>query len=226
MNITHEIRKIKNAICCINKKLPGLDKVIFFSYEGTNDLPPLAVPGLSEKLYINIDTGESFIANPTGLAPYYIPVAKDIIEADDYAELLTITGSTSVIYVTLDDNKLYRWTGSTYVELSAQSIVPNVQTVTSSATVTPVYGNDLVVITAQLAGLTLANPTGTWVQGKDLVIRIKDNGTAIAITYGAKYRAIGVTLPTTTVISKITYLGIIYNSTDDTFDVIGVTTQS
>ncbi len=74
MNITHEIRKIKNAICCINKKLPGLDKVIFFSYEGTNDLSPLAVPGLSGKLYVNIDTGEAFIANPTGSAPYYLPI--------------------------------------------------------------------------------------------------------------------------------------------------------
>ena len=150
---------------------------------------------------------------------------EEFIEVANYAAL-PVTGDTSVIYVTLDDNKLYRWTGSTYVELSAQSIVPNVQAITSSATVTPVYGNDLVVITAQAAALTLANPSGTWVQGKDLVIRIKDNATPRAITYGAKYRAIGVTLPTTTVASKNTYLGIIYNSTDDTFDVIGVTTQA
>ena len=150
---------------------------------------------------------------------------EEFIEVANYAAL-PATGDTSVIYVTLDDNKLYRWTGSTYVELSPQSIVPNVQTVTSSATVTPVYGNDLVVITAQAAGLTLANPTGSWVQGKDLVIRIKDNATPRAITYDTKYRAIGVTLPTTTVASKTTYLGIIYNSTDDTFDVIGVTTQA
>ena len=150
---------------------------------------------------------------------------EEFVEVANYATL-PATGDTSVIYVTLDDNKLYRWTGSTYVELSPQSIVPNVQTVTSSATVTPVYGNDLVVITAQAAGLTLANPTGSWAQGKDLVIRIKDNATPRAITYGAKYRAIGVTLPTTTVASKTTYLGIIYNSTDDTFDVIGVTTEA
>lgn len=101
MNITHEIRKIKNAICCINKKLPGLDKVIFFSYEGTNDLPPLAVPGLSEKLYINIDTGESFIANPTGLAPYYIPIVgedkTDEITLDFTSGILTYT-----MYVSYD----------------------------------------------------------------------------------------------------------------------------
>ena len=221
-----EIRNIKHAICCIYNKLQEQDEVIFFSYEGTNDLLPLAVPGLPGKLYINIDTGEAFIANSTGLTPYYIPVAKDIIEADDYTELLTIAGEARKIYVTIDDNKLYRWTGSVYVEISAQDNNPNVQSVVSAATVTPVFGNDLVVITAQAAGLTLANPTGSWVQGRDLVIRIKDNATPRAITYDTKYRAIGVTLPTTTVASKTTYLGIIYNSTDDKFDVIGVTTEA
>lgn len=103
---------------------------------------------------------------------------------------------------------------------------PSVQSVVSSATVTPVYGNDLVAITAQAVSLALANPTGTWPQGKDMMIRIKDNGTARAITFDTKYRAIGVTLPTTTVISKTTYVGVIYNATDDKFDVIGVTTQA
>jgi hypothetical protein len=103
---------------------------------------------------------------------------------------------------------------------------PSVQSVVSSATVTPVYGNDLVVITAQAVALALANPTGTWPQGKDMMIRIKDNGIARAITFDTKYRAIGVTLPTTTVISKTTYVGVIYNATDDKFDVIGVTTEA
>lgn len=103
---------------------------------------------------------------------------------------------------------------------------PSVQSVVSSATVTPVYGNDIVIITAQAAALLLANPTGTWVQGKDLMIRIKDDGTARAITFDTKYRAIGVTLPTTTVINKTTYVGVIYNATDDKFDVIGVTTEA
>jgi hypothetical protein len=106
------------------------------------------------------------------------------------------------------------------------SYTPRVQSITSSATVTPTSANDIVKITAQAAGLTLANPTGTFAEGQSLIIRIKDNGTARSIAYGAKYRAIGVTLPTTTVLSKTTYLGIIYNITDDTFDVIGVTTQA
>lgn len=103
---------------------------------------------------------------------------------------------------------------------------PRVQTVTSSATVTPTSTNDLVTITAQATGLTLANPTGTFVEGQSLMIRIKDNGTARAITFGADYRAIGITLPSTTVISKTMYLGIIYNSTDGKFDILGLNQQA
>jgi len=104
--------------------------------------------------------------------------------------------------------------------------VIRVQTVTSSATVTATDSNDLVTITAQAEALTLANPTGTPTEGQPLMFRIKDNGTARAITYGAQFRAIGVTLPTTTTISKITYLGCVYNSTDTKWDVVGVNTEA
>lgn len=103
---------------------------------------------------------------------------------------------------------------------------PNVQSVTSSATVTATSANDLVNITAQAAALALANPTGTFAEGQALIYRIKDNGTARAITFDTKFRAIGITLPTTTTISKTTYVGCIYNSTDDKFDVIASLTQA
>lgn len=101
-----------------------------------------------------------------------------------------------------------------------------VQSISSSATVTPVSTNDLVIVTAQAVGLTLANPTGTFTEGQALMIRVKDNGTAQSIAFDTNYRAIGVTLPTTTVISKTMYLGIIYNSTDSKWDVIGYNIQA
>ncbi|MFY8165237.1 MAG: hypothetical protein ACOVJ8_01515 [Sediminibacterium sp.] len=102
------------------------------------------------------------------------------------------------------------------------TITPRLQSVVSSAVVTPTNLNDEVVITAQAVGLTLVNPTGTAVQGQSMIIRIKDNGTAQTIAYDTQYRAIGVTLPTTTVISKTLYLGLIYNSTDTKWDIVGV----
>ena len=106
------------------------------------------------------------------------------------------------------------------------AIAPRLQSVTSSATVTPdADANDMVVITAQAAGLTLANPTGTPAQGQGLIIRVKDNGTARSITFGADYRDVGTTLPTTTTISKITYIVCLYNSTDSKWDIVGVRTE-
>lgn len=110
--------------------------------------------------------------------------------------------------------------------LAAAAHDPSVQAVTSSATVTPAFGDDLVKITAQAAALTLANWSGTAIPGWGIAIRIKDNGTARAISYGTKYRAIGVTLPTTTVISKTLYLGCIYNSDDDKIDVVAVAQEA
>lgn len=104
--------------------------------------------------------------------------------------------------------------------------VPAIQSVTSAATVTPTFADDLVRITAQAAALTLANPTGTAIPGLGMVIRIKDNGTAQAISYGTQYRAIGITLPTTTVVGKTTYLAMIFNDTDTKWDVVATGTEA
>ena len=64
------------------------------------------------------------------------------------------------------------------------------------------------------------NLSGTPVNGQKLIIRILDNGTARAITWGASFAARGVELPTTTVLSKYLYTGFIYNSTTSTWDLV------
>lgn len=46
---------------------------------------------------------------------------QEFIEVANYAAL-PVTGEASKIYVTLDTNKLYRWSGSTYVEISPMEI--------------------------------------------------------------------------------------------------------
>lgn len=90
---------------------------------------------------------------------------------------------------------------------------------TTTTTLTPNVDNyDLFVITAQASGLTIANPSGTPVNGNGFMIRIKDNGTARALTFGSKYRAIGSALPTTTSISKTIYIPVVYNSDADKYD--------
>jgi len=101
--------------------------------------------------------------------------------------------------------------------------LPNIQAVASAATVTPTFANDQVNITAQAAALALANWTGTAVDGWGIATRVKDNGTARAITYGTQYRAAtGVTLPTTTVVGKTLYICGIWNAADSKIDVVAV----
>lgn len=111
--------------------------------------------------------------------------------------------------------------------LSNKRITPRVQSVASSATVTPnADSDDMVVITAQAVGLTLANPSGTPVQGQKLIIRILDNGTARSINFGAGYRGMANTLPTTTTLNKVLYLGFLYNSTSSFWDLVAHNLQS
>ncbi len=50
---------------------------------------------------------------PSSQLPSYV---DDIIEVANYAAL-PATGETGKIYVTVDNNKIFRWTGSTYVEI-------------------------------------------------------------------------------------------------------------
>jgi len=75
-------------------------------------------------------------------------------------------------------------------------------------------------ITAQAGALLFNAPGGTPVGGNKLIIRIKDNATARALTWNAVFRAMGTALPSTTVLSKTLYLGFIYNATDTKWDLI------
>lgn len=96
-----------------------------------------------------------------------------------------------------------------------------VLTATSTATLT--VNSDTTYqscITAQAEALTIANPTGTPFNGQDLIVRVKDNGTARAITFGAQFRAIGTALPTTTTISKTLYICSLWNAADSKWDTV------
>jgi len=103
---------------------------------------------------------------------------------------------------------------------------PTTTNTASTATLTPnLASGDTFTITAQAAALSVASPTGTFVNGQKLLIRIKDNGTARAITWttgssGAYRASSDLALPTTTILGKTMYLGFIWNSTDSRWDLI------
>jgi hypothetical protein len=87
--------------------------------------------------------------------------------------------------------------------------------------IVPTFNDDIVTRTVTGA-VTISNATGDARPNHGFVIRLKDNGTARAIGFGTKYRAMGVTLPTTTVVGKYLIIGVLYNADDDKFDVVSV----
>lgn len=109
-------------------------------------------------------------------------------------------------------------------------IIPRVVTAASYTTDTGTSLScdtaDQFQVTAQAGALKFNNPSGTCSAGQKLIIRVKDDGTARALTYDTQFRAIGITLPTTTVISKTTYIGFVYNATDTKWDGLATGTEA
>ena len=148
---------------------------------------------------------------------------------------LQYKASTAIWYVLADDLPLpqldTRYTTNERVAtrtLTNARITKRVGTTASTATLTIDSDSyDQYTLTAQAAALSIANPTGTPTEGQLLLIRIKDNGTARAITWsGSEWRAMGVTLPTTTVVSKTLYAGAARNATDTKWDVFALAQEA
>jgi hypothetical protein len=142
----------------------------------------------------------------------------------------TTTGTTLALYDNdTTPNKTWEWLdngtmkGYNGAKIQDALLLPSVQEATNSATFT-INADEQTegVLTAMSANTTIAAPTGTPVQSQNLTFRFKDDGTARTLTWNAVFRAIGVTLPTTTVANKLTYVGCKYNSTDSKWDVIAV----
>lgn len=92
---------------------------------------------------------------------------------------------------------------------------------TDTGTSLTVATTDIFVITAQAGALKFNNPGGTPIQGEKLCVRIKDNGTARALTYDTQFRASSdLALATTTTLSKTLYMLFIYNATDTKWDLM------
>lgn len=101
--------------------------------------------------------------------------------------------------------------------LTNKRLTSRVGSTTSSATPTINTDNvDCYSITAQAEAITsfTTNLSGTPTNFQKLIIRIKDNGTARAITWGASFQSGSATLPTTTVLGKTLMVGLIYDSVD------------
>lgn len=142
-------------------------------------------------------------------------VADEILDEDDMAS------NDATALVSQQSVKAYVDSGT--VTMTNKRITKRVGTSASAATHTIDSDSyDIYTVTAQAQAVTFAAPTGTPTNGQTLVIRLKDNGTARAITWNAAFRDGDVSLPTTTVLSQTMYLGFMWNSTDSKWDLLAV----
>lgn len=203
---------------------------------GTNVATFLATPtSLNLKTAVTDETGSGalvFAQSPTLITPTLgaatatsingvsIPLATsatlDLADSSTLATsgansiTLTSTGATNVTLPTTGTLSTLAGSGT----LTNKRITKRVTSITSSGTPTVNTDNcDCVDITAQAAAITsmTTNLSGTPTNFQSLIFRIKDDGTARAITWGASFSANGVALPTTTVISKLLTVGFIWN---------------
>lgn len=147
----------------------------------------------------------------------YHPGGTDVAVADGGTGVSTITGivkgnGTSAMTAATAGTDYLAPTSTIQTRIN-----PRTNTVTSSAT--PSINTDTTdefTITALAAAITsmTTNLSGTPVNGQELMIRFKDNGTGRAITWGASFVSSGVaTLLATTVANKTHYVKLRYDST-------------
>ena len=147
-----------------------------------------------------VDTGLAAKQNSLGFTPEDVANKKSTIanSATDYP-------SSAAVFLALADNLKPR--------------------VSASATATTLTINadsfDCISVTALASALTLTW-SGTPVDFQGMIIRLKDNGTARALTFtGAKFEAKGTDLPTTTVAGKILTVAFLYDSVTGKFGCVG-----
>lgn len=124
----------------------------------------------------------------------------------------TITNTGTLTLPTATDTLVGRATTDT---LTNKRVTPRVGTVASSATPTINTDNvDMFTITALAANITsfTTNLSGTPTTGQRLLIRIKDNGTARTIAWGASFGSSGVaSLPATTVLGRTHHVLLVWD---------------
>lgn len=142
--------------------------------------------------------------------------ASKVVFTDNNKKLTSVGQGTSSQFVKGDgsmDSTAYASLSGTQ-SLTNKRIFPRVTTITSSATPTINTNNcDAVTIQALATDITsmTTNLSGTPSNFDSLFIRIKDDGTPRAITWGTSFQAEGVALPTTTVASKVLTVEFIYD---------------
>ncbi len=102
----------------------------------------------------------------------------------------------------------------------------NSQTGSGGVTISPDPSSvDVYYVTALSGTLTLGTFAGSPVIGNKITIAVKDNSTSRTISWNANYKAMGVTLPTTTISGKWLYINVIYYDASN-YHVVGISSEA
>lgn len=153
-----------------------------------------------------------------------VPGDIDLTSAYTWSGVQGFTGTITVPTQSAGNNST-RAASTAYVEAYYKDTTTTSFTTSMKPTI-PVANKLYTVqynITAQSGALLIDNPNITMANGQLLIFAIQDNGTPVALTYGADYRA-GIdisSLPSTTTANKYLYLEFMRNATDGKLDLIG-----
>jgi hypothetical protein len=184
------------------------------------------------------DNGVTFIASGSGSGGYQ----SNIVYDPTYSILSVITNSLIQFSASSGEYARFCASGGLAVGTSTDTPLGAIRTTggvipraSSNANKTSPWAwssasYDQQAITALANALTINADSGSPVDGQKTTFRIKDNGTGRALTWttgsAKSFRAIGVTLPTTTVANKTVYVGCIYNAADSRWDVVSVAQEA
>jgi hypothetical protein len=213
----------------------ALTQVIASTYGGTgNGFTKFSGPATAERTFTlpnsdaTILTSAAVVTAAQGGTGIANNAASTLTISGNFGTTLTVSGTTSVTLPTGGTLSTLAGTET----LTNKRITPRVSSTTSITS--PLVWNsdnfDQYAATAQANALTINADSGTPTDGQKIIFRFKDNGTARALTWttgsSKSFRAVGVTLPTTTVASKTVYVGCVYNTDAARWDAIAVSQEA
>jgi hypothetical protein len=183
----------------------------------------ITAPSYSKSYIVdNAATGSTVTFKAAGQTGISVAAGEKAVAYFNGTDYVKISSSTATAgFVTLNGVET----------LTNKRITPriNSQTTISSPWAWNSDSFDQQQFTALANALTISADAGTPTDGQKTIFRFLDNGTARALTWttgtAKSFRAVGVTLPTTTVPNKTTYVGCIYNSNASRWDAVAALTE-
>lgn len=159
---------------------------------------------------INLNATTSIVS---GILRMTANTASTLVYHDASKNLKSVTlgSGLSLVSGTLSINPTYQVTKSVTV------------VTTATTTIIPLGINNINYSITALASALTIQTSGTAIDFDKLIVRIKDDGTARALTFDPAYfEAKGMALPTTTVLGKVITIGFIFDSVTGKFGCVSV----